>query len=303
MLPSQLRQWSFQNSQPDQWWLCLDSVTEEIPVTVAVIEERLKSGDYSAAQALHVSQAGMTNPSWIDLTMPATIKPPIVANADFLAPGAPLPSGAMLNQVAVSQPSSLRETIGIVGLILAVCLLLFSLRNMPYILIFILAWIIASVLILKSKQSCVLTFGGGLIAAAIALLLAAKILPNLGSDSGSSATRHRVEQSDTVSSNISSTKEWYQGGTLSSHGATMRKWHRASYEDRLASSSDFIARMLGGDMGNLSMDGDIKPMAARLEMEISAAYQEGVTDTLPVTDIATGCILILKAHGVRGFAR
>jgi hypothetical protein len=61
--------------------------------------------------------------------------------------------------------------------------------------------------------------------------------------------------------------------------------------------------MLGGDMGNLSMDGDIKPMAARLETEISAAYQEGVTETLPVTDIATGCILILKAHGVRGFAR
>ncbi|MEY3896550.1 MAG: hypothetical protein RLZZ214_2070, partial [Verrucomicrobiota bacterium] len=58
MTPSQLRQWSFQNSQPDQWWISLDAVTEEIPVTVSEIEERLKSGDYSAVQALHVSQAG-----------------------------------------------------------------------------------------------------------------------------------------------------------------------------------------------------------------------------------------------------
>jgi hypothetical protein len=96
-------------------------------------------------------------------------------------------------------------------------------------------------------------------------------------------------------------KEWYAGGTLT--GAKMSEWNRASYANRLATSADFIARMLGGDMGNLSMDGDIKPMAARLETEISAAYQEGVTETLPVPDIATGCILILKAHGVRGFAR
>ncbi len=76
MTPSQLRQWSFQNSQPDQWWLNLDAVTEEIPVTVAEIEERLKSGDYSAVQALHVSQAGMTNAPWVEVVMPLPMKAP-----------------------------------------------------------------------------------------------------------------------------------------------------------------------------------------------------------------------------------
>lgn len=74
MTPSQLRQWTLQNSQPDQWWLNLDSVTEEIPVTVAEIEERLKNGDYSTVQALHVTQADMENAPWVEVTMPA---PPI----------------------------------------------------------------------------------------------------------------------------------------------------------------------------------------------------------------------------------
>jgi hypothetical protein len=76
MTPSQLRQWAFQNSQPDQWWLCLDAVTEEVPVTIAEIEERLKSGDCSAVQALHVSQAGMENAQWVEVTMPPVLKSP-----------------------------------------------------------------------------------------------------------------------------------------------------------------------------------------------------------------------------------
>ncbi len=69
MTPSQLRHWSFQNSQPDQWWLSLDGVTEEIPVTVAEIERLIKTGEYALAQALHVSQAGLMNPPWIDVIM------------------------------------------------------------------------------------------------------------------------------------------------------------------------------------------------------------------------------------------
>jgi len=76
MTPSQLRQWSIQNSQPDQWWLSLDAVTEELPVTVAEIEERMKSGDYSTVQALHVSQGEMETPPWVEVTMPPMMKAP-----------------------------------------------------------------------------------------------------------------------------------------------------------------------------------------------------------------------------------
>lgn len=45
MTSKQLREWLFQNGQEDQWWLSLDSVTEESPLTVAEIEARIKSGE------------------------------------------------------------------------------------------------------------------------------------------------------------------------------------------------------------------------------------------------------------------
>jgi hypothetical protein len=82
MTPSQLRQWSFQNNQPDQWWLCLDAVTEEIPVTVAEIENLLATGEYARAQVLHTSQAETAYPLWIDVAMPAGLAaPPTVESA------------------------------------------------------------------------------------------------------------------------------------------------------------------------------------------------------------------------------
>ena len=93
MTPSQLRQWSFQNSQPDQWWISLDAVTEEIPVTVAEIEERMKSGDYSAVQALHVSQAGMENAPWVEVAMPPPMKaPPLIQPSLAVAAPSPVPA-------------------------------------------------------------------------------------------------------------------------------------------------------------------------------------------------------------------
>ncbi len=99
MTPSQLRQWSFQNSQPDQWWLNLDAVTEEVPVTVAEIEERLKSGDYSTVQALHVSQAGMANAPWVEVAMPLAMRAPPVMQPPLAAsaPASPTPASSLVS--------------------------------------------------------------------------------------------------------------------------------------------------------------------------------------------------------------
>ena len=63
MKPKQLREWLFQNGQEDQWWVCIDTVTEESPLTVAEIEDKIASGDYVTVQALHVSQSEMNNPA------------------------------------------------------------------------------------------------------------------------------------------------------------------------------------------------------------------------------------------------
>ena len=65
MTTRQLREWLFENSLEDQWWLRIYSVTEENPLTLAEVERELSGLGYEAAELLHVSQAGLANPSWI----------------------------------------------------------------------------------------------------------------------------------------------------------------------------------------------------------------------------------------------
>lgn len=298
MTPSQLRQWSFQNSQPDQWWLCLDGVTEEVPVTVAEIEERLKSGDYSAVQALHISQASMEKAPWVQVVMPPAftvpaplLTPPIAPHAELQASGVGTKTKAKPSGKGHDLP--LGQIASIILAVSAVGFFLFILRDMPYLMIFLLTW--GVMIAVLRKASGVIAFGGGLIVAAIVLLLAATISPPNKSGAGSVSEDDRGEQNELPA--ILPSNAWYEGGTLASGGATMAEWKRATYENRLASSADFVARSIGGNLGNLDMDDDIKPMAMRLELEISAAYQVGVTDNVPVHEIAAGCITILKAHG------
>ena len=281
MTPSQLRHWSFQNSQPDQWWLSLDAVTEEIPVTVAEIEERLKSGDYSAVQALHVSQADMENAPWVEVFMPLPMKaPPMMQPPSITAATAALATfevSATSGTSNVGAANTKGQNIGC-SILALMLLLLFGYGAF---------WMNG----IKKEQN---------------MQSAAQARDQERRDAQATEANLKYNREHAQTRNEtraveSASNEWYVGGTLTR--AKMSEWNRASYANRLATSADFVARMLGGDMGNLSMDGDIKPMATRLESEISAAYQEGVTDALPVPDVAASCILILKARGVRGFAQ
>lgn len=70
MTPKQLREWLFHNSQVDQWWLSLESVTGESPFTVSEIEELISGGQYTQALVLHVSQEDLTPPPWVDVDLP-----------------------------------------------------------------------------------------------------------------------------------------------------------------------------------------------------------------------------------------
>lgn len=63
--PSQLYKWANENIQPNQWWLSLDFVTQENPVTAVEIDEIVTHGGYSDIRALHVSQAEIENPQWL----------------------------------------------------------------------------------------------------------------------------------------------------------------------------------------------------------------------------------------------
>ncbi len=68
MTPSELRQWLFQNSELDEWWLCVDGVTGQSPVSSFDIELLVGTGYHTLVQVLPVSQAEMENPIWFVVT-------------------------------------------------------------------------------------------------------------------------------------------------------------------------------------------------------------------------------------------
>ena len=73
-----LRNWQFENTLEDQWWLSMDGVSEETLLTLSEIEEVLSLGEYADVRALHASQASMANPPWINL---ATAPPPLASTS------------------------------------------------------------------------------------------------------------------------------------------------------------------------------------------------------------------------------
>jgi hypothetical protein len=78
--------------------------------------------------------------------------------------------------------------------------------------------------------------------------------------------------------------EWYEGGTLQK--ATMKEWSSASYENRLATSADFVASSLKADgQKPLSMD-QFKLMSIDFEREISEANMGGVDDNQRAAEVA-----------------
>lgn len=128
MTTKQLREWLFQNSQDDQWWLSLDSVTEECPVTVNEIEERLKSGDYGQALVLHVSHGEMAHPTWIEVTLqsPAQRLPLPVAAQRSLPQASPVSTPAAVTHPTATKTDAPQETLGVIILLIPLVAALLS---------------------------------------------------------------------------------------------------------------------------------------------------------------------------------
>ncbi len=87
-------------------------------------------------------------------------------------------------------------------------------------------------------------------------------------------------------------KAWYSGGTL--HGATMSEWSRSPYADRLATSADFVTKMMQMDGQTIPPVDEIRPMAEQLERNISAANTDGVADNQGVATVAATCWVLMK---------
>jgi len=90
-------------------------------------------------------------------------------------------------------------------------------------------------------------------------------------------------------------KEWYEGGTL--HRATMREWHEASYENRLATSADFVAKLLQTDGRPVPPPDTLKPIAEDFERGMSkVASEPDAADQSAASVAATMWVLMHKPN-------
>ena len=61
------RKWVVEMNQQDLWYLALDGVTEELPLSLELIKSKINSTDHKKAQFLHVSLVDLPKPPWIDI--------------------------------------------------------------------------------------------------------------------------------------------------------------------------------------------------------------------------------------------
>ena len=110
-------------------------------------------------------------------------------------------------------------------------------------------------------------------------------------DSSSTANR----QTEQPRKSASPKKEWYSGGNL--HKATLDEWRKASNQNRLATSSDFIAAV-SKDVGWLSTD-EIKPLAVELMSCIDSTAGDSGLDNMHVSEVAAACLVMLWPEGIK----
>jgi hypothetical protein len=90
-----------------------------------------------------------------------------------------------------------------------------------------------------------------------------------------------------VSAGAEQKKEWYEGGTL--HRKSALEWSKASHADRLATASDFTAKVTKPK----SMS-ELKDKAVAMERCISTVAAPSTKNPKqPVAEIASACSIIL----------
>lgn len=79
---------------------------------------------------------------------------------------------------------------------------------------------------------------------------------------------------------------WYVGGTL--HSATVAEWRAADQRNKLATAADWAAQGFDTVAG-------LKEKATEL-LDCVEEAAKAVSDTDTVTDLAVGCVILLKAQ-------
>jgi len=127
----------------------------------------------------------------------------------------------------------------------------------------------------------------------IVLIVAGTVINGgLGWLSPSSASSSPPPRSTHPAPRPAPAKTWYSGGTL--HSATMAEWRTASYENRLATSADFVTKMMQIDGETIPPVDQLRPRAYGLEKAISAANPDGLADNQDVATVAATCWVLMK---------
>lgn len=139
----------------------------------------------------------------------------------------------------------------------------------------------------EKKQKARISNGCGclIICLVVGVIFAAAASTNKSNALGSTAPRQPSPPENPA-------KAWYSGGTL--HSAKMSEWSRASYPNRLATSADFVAKILETEGIAIPSVDQLKPLAQNLETAITTAHVEGVTDNEKVSTLAAACWLLIK---------
>lgn len=85
--------------------------------------------------------------------------------------------------------------------------------------------------------------------------------------------------------------KWYSGGTL--HKATLGHWSKASYQNKLATSADFIASNKGRLKIKLRSMEDLKVYASNLVSCIDESGNEPKLKSLKVASVSAACMILL----------
>lgn len=89
--------------------------------------------------------------------------------------------------------------------------------------------------------------------------------------------------------------KWYEGGTL--HKETAQNWHGASYQDRLATSADFVTIAAPKLSQDYLFSNNMEPLKERsksLEACISEATNATELASMKISEVAAVCLIFLK---------
>ncbi|MHC1778464.1 MAG: zinc ribbon domain-containing protein [Lentimicrobium sp.] len=89
----------------------------------------------------------------------------------------------------------------------------------------------------------------------------------------------------------STEQKWYEGGTL--HKATIAEWRTATTTNKLATCSDFVAK-IRQDKGIAFDESEIKKESYDLMNCIDAAIIDVDVDNWKVSEMAATCLVLLK---------